>query len=93
MVPEEEFVPTKEEKKTNPYMTPYEYTALIDARACQIGVGEKPKIETDDYNPLRIATEEVNKQLVSLVVRRHLPDATTEDWKVKDLILPSTLVN
>lgn len=91
---EEEFVSVPEEKKTSPYMSIYEYTALIRARALQLGTpGAEPKIELDpenpeEYDPINIATREVRECLITLIIRRTLTDGSTEDWYPKDMIFP-----
>ena len=90
----EEYVAPVHAKKTSPYMSLYEYTALIRSRALQLGTpGTEPKIKIDpenpeEYDPINIATKEVQMCLVSLVVRRTLTDGTTEDWYLKDMIFP-----
>lgn len=92
---EEEFSYCEQEKRTTPYMSQYEYCALISARIAQLTSRSaewnipKIKLETSsDYDPLKIATKEVQARLVSLVIRRKLPDGTTEDWSLKDMIFP-----
>lgn len=92
-VVEEEFVQPKIPKRTQPHMSPYEYCALISARVAQLTSRSTewnmPKVPIDgNYDPLIIATKEVNLRLVSLVVRRKLPDGSTEDWSLKDMIFP-----
>lgn len=90
---EEHYVP-ENNKKTNPYMSIYEYTALIRHRALELGTpGSKPNIELNpenpqEYDPINIATKEVQMGLTSLIIRRTLTDGTTEDWKPVDMILP-----
>lgn len=91
---EEEFVPTAPKPKmTTPYMSVYEYCALINARAVQLGStpenGPRVPIERpEDYDPLLIATREIHAGLVTLIIRRTLPDGTTEDWDPKEMIFP-----
>jgi len=94
-ITEEEYVPTEVEKKTSPYMSHFEYCALISARVAQLtsrslewNMPKIPISPSESYDPLIIATKEINQRLVSLVVRRKLPDGTTEDWLLKDLIFP-----
>ena len=75
-------------------MSVYEYAALISARAAQLSNRfEKcyPKISltnSNEYDPIFIATQEVREKLVSLIVRRQLPDGTTEDWLLEELEIP-----
>lgn len=94
VIEEEEYIPVVETKKTTPYMSIYEYTALIRARALQLGGGGgEPKIllnpdNPEEYDPINIATKEVDTCLVTLIIRRTLTDGTTEDWHPKDMIYP-----
>ena len=95
VIVEEEYVPVVIQKRTPPYMSQYEYCALISARVAQLtsrsiewNMPKIPITSPEGYDPLIIATEEVKKRLVSLVVRRRLPDGTTEDWLLKDMIFP-----
>lgn len=75
------------EKKTTPYMSIYEYTALISARASVISnSGGFPLLEGCD--PIIIARQEVDASLVTLIIRRHLPDGTYEDWRPSEMIPP-----
>lgn len=74
------------------YMSHYEYAALIIARTKQLS-SQDPLVELDpenpeDYDPINIATREVNQCLVSLIVRRALTDGSTEDWHPRDMIFP-----
>jgi len=84
----------KNEKKTTEYMSVYEYTALIRARALQLGMpGVFPAVEIDfnkpeEFDPINIATKEVMLCLTTLIIRRTLTDGTTEDWYPKDMVFP-----
>ncbi len=88
VIAEEAYVPTPEQHKTLPYMSRYEYAALITARAAQLsgpnGRPLLPAAEITNYDPLYIATKEVNLRLPNLVIRRTLPNGTTEDWLLTD---------
>ena len=94
IISEEEYVaPKPKAKKTSPYMSVYEYCSLISARAVQIGVSSEneprvPLLTPEDYDPLVIATREVHANLATLIIRRRLPDGSTEDWMPKDMIFP-----
>jgi DNA-directed RNA polymerase subunit K/omega len=88
IVPQEDYVPQTATRKTTPYMSVYEYSALIMARVLQLGSpGAMPLIPLktmDDYDPLIIATKEVNARLPPLVIRRKLADGSIEDWLLTD---------
>lgn len=87
IITEEEFIPSSLKKKTTPYMSQYEYTALILARALQLtspyGI-PLISIKNIDPDPLVIARLEINARLPPLVIRRTLNDNTIEDWCLTD---------
>lgn len=80
--------PLRTQRKTTPYMSRYEYAALINARILQLtSPGGKPlipKSEIDNYDPLVIATKEIRLRLPSLIIRRTLPGGAVEDWLLND---------
>ena len=96
IIMEEEYVPqenvvVEEPKKTNPYLSVYEYTALIHARTLQLSSPEGVPMmdlailpESQRYDPLIIATYEVRQYLPRFVVRRKLPNGDVEDWFLTD---------
>ncbi|HMP28200.1 MAG TPA: hypothetical protein PKD85_01285 [Saprospiraceae bacterium] len=85
-VVDEEYKPVP--KKTTPYMSQYEYCALISARAGFItNTGEVPKVK-GEFDPIIIAKKEVDEHLVTLIIRRRFPDGSSEDWRPKDMIFP-----
>lgn len=94
MIMASDLVATTPIRKTKPYMSIYEYSALISARAAQLTSrfeSAKPLIpitKPEEHDPMYIATQEVKKKLVRLVVRRHLPDGTTEDFTLQELEFP-----
>ena len=83
-----EYVHTEAKRKTSPYMSPYELSALILARVLQLtspsGSPLIPMSEIDNFDPLVIATKEIYNRLPPLVVRRTLSDGSTEDWLLTD---------
>ena len=76
-------------RKTSMYMTKYEYTRLLAARALQISAGTEkghPRINVEGiYDPMDIARREIDERVVPLVIQRILPDGSTETWNVKDM--------
>lgn len=80
-----------EKKKTKPYMSEYEFCALVSARAAQLSSrmeGVRPMVSINSTDPLQIAYQEVKEKKVNLIVRRKLPDGTKEDYYLRDMILP-----
>lgn len=74
-----------EQKITVPYITKYERARILGVRATQISMNSPVMIETNGLtDPLEIALEEYKQKKIPLLVRRHLPDKTYEDWKLTD---------
>ena len=81
----------KQPRITRPYYTKYEYTALIAMRAQQIAEGAKPLVALDGLkssDPMfvwNVAKREVEQQKLPFIVRRLMPDGTSEFWSVSEL--------
>lgn len=82
----------KHERITPRYITKYEKTRLVGARANELslGLGEPITINLSKgdeilTDPLQIAEEEFNQKTIPLQIRRFLPDNTYEDWNVAEL--------
>lgn len=90
VVPGDSYIHTKSTRKTPPYMSQYELSALILARMLQLtssaGSPLIPMSEIDIPDPIKIATKEVYARLPNLVIRRTLSDGTTEDWLLTDKV-------
>jgi len=50
--------------------TRYERARIIGARALQISMGAPPLVEMETNNPVRIATEELDRGVLPITVRR-----------------------
>ena len=81
-IPQERFT---KKKKTSPFMTKYEYTRLIAARAVQILSDENFDCKYDTHSATDIATEELHRREIPLVIIRKLPNGEEEVWDVKSL--------
>ena len=82
-----EFMPDTSHKTTK-YMSIYEYSALINARALQL-FKDKPKIDTKgETDLLRIAEQEIKSRRTNLVVRRKLPNGQIDTWLASDMEFP-----
>ena len=80
---------SKKVRRTSRYMSEYEVTALIFARALQLHSPKNlPMVSVPNMDPQEIATEEVRLGLVNLTIRRTLPDGYTEDWHPSDMFPP-----
>lgn len=74
-------------KITSKFLTKYERTKVLGARALQISLGSPPMVDIgDETEPYNIALLEIRQQVLPYIVRRFLPNGTFEEWKVKDLI-------
>lgn len=77
--------------KTPRYFTKYEYTALVATRAQQIAEGAKPLVSLDGLkasDPMfvwNVAKREIEQQKLPFVVRRQLPNGTSEYWSAQEL--------
>ena len=73
---------------TIPQLTKYERTLLIGIRAQQLNKGALPAVSTDNLtNTIKIAEKELEERRMPLIIRRHIPDGTYEDWKIDEFIL------
>lgn len=80
---------TAKVKKTGPYMSIYEYAALISAWTSRIAnTGNATGYLDGEKDPAVTAKEEVDNHKATLIIRRKLPDGTTEDWRPKDMHFP-----
>ena len=80
-------------RTTRGYYTKYEYTALIAMRAQQLADGAKPLVDltglrqSDPLFVWNVAKREVELRKLPFVVRRQLPDGTSEFWSTQELEL------
>lgn len=76
---------------TRPYYTKYEYTSLLAMRAQQIADGAKPLVALDGLkasDPMfvwNVARREIEQRKLPFVIRRQLPDNTSEYWSTTEL--------
>ena len=81
----------KEPRITTGYFSKYEYTALLAMRAQQIAEGAKPLVTLDGLrtsDPMfvwTVAKREIEQRVLPFVIRRQLPDGTSEFWSVSEL--------
>lgn len=78
----------KELRSTTPYMTKYERARILGTRALQISLNAPVLVDIEgETDPLQIAKKELAQKKIPLVVRRHLPDGSYEDWGCDELII------
>ena len=70
------------------FITRYERSRIIGARALQLAFQASPFIEIPKgmNDPLEIASYELEQKTLPITIRRHLPDGTSQDVPVKWLI-------
>jgi DNA-directed RNA polymerase I, II, and III subunit RPABC2 len=74
------------ERRTLPILTRYEKARLLGTRAVQFSQGAPPLIEVStELDPVRLAEMELQAKRTPLILRRHLPDGSCEDWMVSEL--------
>jgi len=78
---------TNKPHKTIPFLTKYEKTRILGLRAKQINQGSKPYVELKNkiIEGYLIAELELRAKKIPFIVRRPLPDNSSEYWKLEDL--------
>lgn len=72
-------------RRSRPILSKYEATSIVAMRAQQIAKGSTPFIDTDDTDPIDIATKELRAKLIPVIVRRIMPDNISEYWRLSEL--------
>lgn len=80
--------------KTLPFLTKYEKTRVLGQRTKQINSGSKPYIDiTREFDSKRIidgsliALRELELKRIPFIIRRPLPNGSSEYWRLEDLEL------
>ena len=63
----------------------YERAAVLGIRASQLAKGAVPFLKTSVVDPLGIARQELEAGVLPYIVGRHLPDGTSEYWRLSEL--------
>ncbi len=73
---------------TTPMLTKFERAKVIGFRAQQLAYGARPMIEVPSHisDVVEIAELELKMKKLPFIVRRPLPDGSSEYWKLKDLV-------
>ena len=76
------------DRKTVPYLTKFEKTTVLGIRAQQISAGSPVMIDVGKLRePIEMAKKELVEGKCPLIVRRHLPNGTYEDWRLDELLI------
>ncbi len=78
-----------DEKHSNtlPWLTRFERARVIGTRATQLSHGAPPQINVPDglIDSMKIAEIELENRQIPFIIRRPLPDGTSEYWPVNEL--------
>jgi DNA-directed RNA polymerase subunit K/omega len=71
--------------RTVPFLTRYETARIIGIRTKQLNLGHDSTITTTLNDGYQIALEEYKQKKIPFILRRTLPDGTSEYWRFSDL--------
>lgn len=81
----------KQPRRTREHFTKYEFTALLSIRAQQLAEGAKPLVSLDGLktnDPMfvwNVARREIEQRKLPFVVRRQMPNGSSEYWSAQEL--------
>eukprot|EP00762_Andalucia_godoyi_P005172 ANDGO_04013.mRNA.1 DNA-directed RNA polymerases I len=76
------------ERTTTPFLTKYERARVLGTRALQISMNAPVMVEVEGLtDPLAIARKELVMKKIPFIIRRYLPDASFEDWRLDELLI------
>lgn len=71
--------------RTIPYVTKYERARILGVRTKQLNAGHSSTIQTRYRNNSIVAQEEYQQKKIPFIIRRPLPNGTSEYWRFADL--------
>ena len=73
--------------KTIPFLTKYEMTRILGQRTKQLNDGAKPYVKMSEYviDGYIIAQKEIETKCLPYIIRRPLPNGSSEFWRLQDL--------
>ena len=72
-------------KKTVPFLNKFEKARLLGVRIQQLSAGAEPKINISGFtNIIDIVEEELKQRKIPLIIKRNLPNGTSEEWKLEE---------
>ena len=80
-----------DERKTLPYYTKYEFTALLATRAQQLSEGARPLVSLEGILPgdplfvWKVAEREIQEQKLPFLIHRRMPNGKSEFWGTQEL--------
>lgn len=74
--------------KTKNILSKYEKVKILGVRTEQIQRGAEPLVKWDgEFDPRKIAKEELAQRKTPLMIRRKLPDGAVEYFRLEDMII------
>ncbi len=82
----QDYVPPTSFRRSRPVLSKFERCRVLATRAEQIGRGTIPLVPgLDGDGPAQTAEREFAAGRVPFIVRRYLPNGTSEDWRLEEL--------
>jgi DNA-directed RNA polymerase I, II, and III subunit RPABC2 len=78
------------QNKTRNILSKFEKVKLIGLRSEQLQRGAQPYVDVDtssSFNPKNIALQELHEKKLPFMIKRQLPDGSTEYWRLDDMII------
>lgn len=78
------------QNKTRNILSKFEKVKIIGLRSEQLQRGAQPYVDVDtssSFNPKNIALQELHEKKLPFMIKRQLPDGSTEYWRLDDMIL------
>ncbi len=79
------------ERRTLPYYSKYEQTALLGVRKQQLADGAMPLVDIKEFIPSnhlfleQVAKKEIYDRKLPFIIHRRFPDGTSEYWSASEL--------
>ena len=71
--------------RTPPFLSKYEKARILGIRTTQLNHGHMPMVQTRNADNSLISLEEYRQKKIPFIIRRPLPNGTSEYWKFADL--------
>lgn len=72
-------------------LSKFEHSKAMSTRAEQLNIDPRPLVPLipgERWDSLDLARREIIHKVSPIIIIRHLPDGTSEEWSVNDLLLP-----
>ncbi len=78
------------QNKTRNILSKFEKVKILGLRNEQLQRGAQPYVDVDtssSFNPKNIALQELHEKKIPFMIKRQLPDGSTEYWRLDDMII------